>query len=98
MPKVLRSSREDALNPIEADQLLDACLDLLDNLVVRLPLFAGMRIGEVQHMERELQRQIDLEMLRQINKRFPGLIPGLLKLMAKYTAEDLERAVSPIKR
>ena len=49
MPKTLRSSKEDALNPIEADQLLNACLDTLDNVVVRLPLFAGLRIGEVQH-------------------------------------------------
>ena len=49
MPKALTSSRDDALNPIEVDQLLGACLDTLDNVVVRLLLFAGLRIGEVQH-------------------------------------------------
>jgi len=46
----LRSAREDALSPPEAGMLLDACRDVLDNLTVRLPLFAGMRIGEVQHL------------------------------------------------
>ncbi len=46
----LRSAKEDALNEVEAPLLLNACRDLLDNLVVRLPLYAGMRIGEVQHL------------------------------------------------
>jgi integrase len=46
----LRSAKEDALNPVEATYLLNACKDLLDNLVVRLPLYAGLRIGEVQHL------------------------------------------------
>ena len=46
----LRSAKEDALNPVEADMMLIACRDLLDNLVVRLPYFAGMRIGEIQHL------------------------------------------------
>jgi len=49
MPKSrLRSAKEDALSQVEADMLLTACRDLLDNLVVRLPLYAGLRIGEVQ--------------------------------------------------
>ena len=48
----LRSSKEDALNAEEARQLLRACRDELDHLTIRLPLFAGMRIGEVQHMLR----------------------------------------------
>jgi len=47
----LRSAREDALNPVEAKMLLDACHDLLDNLTIRLPLYTGMRIGEVQHLK-----------------------------------------------
>jgi len=47
----LRSAKEDALTGPQAGMLLDACRDLLDNLVVRLPLYAGMRIGEVQHLK-----------------------------------------------
>jgi len=47
----LRSAKEDALNEVEATMLLDACIDLLDNLTVRLPLYAGLRIGEVQHLK-----------------------------------------------
>lgn len=46
----LRSAKEDALNEVEAQLLLSACADLLDNLTIRLPLYAGMRIGEVQHL------------------------------------------------
>jgi len=48
----LRSAKEDALNEVEAGMLLNACRDLLDNLTARLPLFAGMRIGEVQHLKK----------------------------------------------
>ncbi len=48
----LRSAKEDALSQVEADILLTACCDLLDNLVVRLPLYAGLRIGEVQHLKK----------------------------------------------
>lgn len=47
----LRSAKEDAVNSVEANMLLDACHDLLDNLTIRLPLYAGMRIGEVQHLK-----------------------------------------------
>ena len=47
----LRSAKEDALNPVEASMLLHACRDLLDNLTIRLPLYTGMRIGEVQHLK-----------------------------------------------
>ena len=46
----LRSAKEDAVNEVEAVMLLNACRDLLDNLTVRLPLYAGLRIGEVQHL------------------------------------------------
>lgn len=46
-----RSAREDALTQTEAVILLNACRDLLDNLTIRLPLYAGMRIGEVQHLK-----------------------------------------------
>jgi hypothetical protein len=46
-----RSAKEDVLTQPEAIQLLQACSDLLDNLVVRLPLYAGRRIGEVQHLK-----------------------------------------------
>lgn len=48
----LRSAREDALNPTEAEELLTGCKGLLDHLVVRLPLFTGMRISEVVHLKR----------------------------------------------
>ncbi|TET39167.1 MAG: hypothetical protein E3J65_04275 [Dehalococcoidia bacterium] len=67
-------------------------IEIIQELATRLE-----RRRKVQQMERELRRQIDLETLQQINERFPGLIPGLLKLMAKYPTEDLERAVSPIR-
>ena len=50
MPKSLRQAKQDALNPQEAAVLLTGCIDLLDNLTIRLPLFAGLRIGEVQHL------------------------------------------------
>ena len=50
MPKALRSALDDALNPIEVDQLLKACRDNLDSLVVRLPLSVGLGIGEVNGM------------------------------------------------
>lgn len=46
----IRSAKQDALNEIEANMLLNACRDLLDNLTIRLPLYTGMRIGEVQHL------------------------------------------------
>jgi integrase len=52
MPKSrLRSAKEDTLTEVESQLLLNACRDLLDNLVVRLPLYAGLRIGEVQHLK-----------------------------------------------
>jgi integrase len=54
----LRSAKEDALNQVEAQILLNACRDLLDNLTVRLPLYAGLRIGEVQHLKKSW---LDLE-------------------------------------
>ena len=47
----IRSSREDALTEVEASILLSGCINTLDNLVVRLPLFAGLRIGEVAHLK-----------------------------------------------
>lgn len=51
MRNKLRSAKEDALNQVETDILLTVCRDLLDNLVVRLPYYAGLRIGEVQHLK-----------------------------------------------
>ncbi len=36
MPKALRSAKEDAFNPTKAAVLLNGCVDLLDNLAVRL--------------------------------------------------------------
>ena len=50
----IRSSKEDAISEVEANILLSGCVDLLDNLVVRLPLYTGMRIGEVQHLSRAI--------------------------------------------
>ena len=44
----IQSSKQDALNEVEAIMMLTACRDLLDNLTVRLPLYTGMRIGEVR--------------------------------------------------
>jgi integrase len=51
-PTKFRSAKEDVLNDVEAGMLLSACVDLLDNLVVRIPLYAGLRIGEVQHLKK----------------------------------------------
>jgi len=51
MRNKLRSAKEDALNQVEVYILLAVCRDALDNLVVRLPYYAGMRIGEVQHLK-----------------------------------------------
>ena len=48
----LRSAKEDAPTEVESQLLLIACRDLLDNLVVRLSLYAGLRIGEVQHLRK----------------------------------------------
>ena len=47
----IHSAKQDALNEVEATMLLSACRDLLDNLTIRLPLYTGMRIGEVQHLK-----------------------------------------------
>lgn len=52
MPNTLRSSREDVLNDEECKVLLAACRDPLDHLVIRLALYCGMRVGEIQHMTR----------------------------------------------
>ena len=46
----LLSAKRDARNEVEASIMLAACAKTLDNLLVRLPLYAGMRIGEVQHL------------------------------------------------
>ena len=48
---ILRSAKQDSLTEPEANLLLDACTNVLDNLVIRLPLYTGMRIGEVQHLK-----------------------------------------------
>ena len=49
MRNKLRNDKEDALSSAETDVLLAGCDDLLDYLTVKLPLFTGLRIGEVQH-------------------------------------------------
>jgi hypothetical protein len=46
----IRSAKQDAFNTSEAALLLSSCRDLLDHLIIRLPLFAGLRIDEVQHL------------------------------------------------
>ena len=53
MPGQLKglSCKKDALNPVEASMLLDACRDLPDNLTIRLPLCSGSRIREVQNLK-----------------------------------------------
>ena len=50
-PRRMWSSKEDAVNEVEAEMLLDACVSTLDYLVVGLPLLAGMRVGELQHLK-----------------------------------------------
>ncbi len=46
---VVRSSREDIINPYEERLLLANCNDLMDNIAVRFPLYLGLRLGEIQH-------------------------------------------------
>ncbi|MFC2032359.1 hypothetical protein ACFLUS_03220 [Chloroflexota bacterium] len=48
----IRSAKEDALNPVEANLLLNSCRDLPDNLTIGLPIYTGMRIGEAQHLKK----------------------------------------------
>ena len=43
------SSGEDVLTDAEASKILVACENFLDNVVVRVPLYTGMRIGEGPH-------------------------------------------------
>ena len=50
-PGRIWSSREDVINDVETGMLLDACLSPLDYLVVALPLYCGMRVGEIQHLK-----------------------------------------------
>ena len=42
MSTILRRARNDALNPPEVERLLSGCRDLLDNIVVLLPVSTGM--------------------------------------------------------
>ena len=72
----LRSAKEDALSEVEANMLLSACNDLLDNLVVRLPLFTGMRIGEVIGTVT-------------LNRQHPSLAGGRFKLVVPLSLGDL---------
>jgi integrase len=51
LPLAVRSAREDAINEVEFQILLSACDSLLDHIVVRLPYYMGMRVGEVQHLK-----------------------------------------------
>jgi len=37
----IRCAREDALNASECEELLSGCRSLLDNLMVRIPLYSG---------------------------------------------------------
>ena len=46
----IRCAREDALNASECEELLSGCRSLLDNLVVRIPLYSGMRVCEITHL------------------------------------------------
>ena len=50
-PRRMWSSKEDSVNEVEGEMLLDACLSPLDYITVGLPLFCGMRVGEVQHLK-----------------------------------------------
>ena len=52
MPKTARSARQDTVNPPEVKKLLWGYRDLLVNLVVCLPVFNGMRVGEILRMTR----------------------------------------------
>ena len=50
--KTIRSSKDDALTQAEIKILLAGCHDDLDELIVRLAAFRGLRISEIAHMRR----------------------------------------------
>lgn len=62
----------------------DAVLELVEELII-----SHERQRKLQQIRQELQCDIDLRVLREINQRFPRLIPALQKLMARYPAEEL---------
>jgi len=62
----------------------DTVLELVEELII-----SHERQRKLQQIRQELQRDIDLRVLREINQRFPRLIPALQKLMARYPAEEL---------
>lgn len=62
----------------------DTVLEVVENLITE-----HERQRKLQQLKYELQRDIDLRVLREINRRFPRLIPALQKLMTRYPAEEL---------
>jgi len=46
----LRSARQDALSDSDIGQIIGACRDVKDQLVIVVPLFAGLRVGELAHL------------------------------------------------
>jgi len=66
-------------------------------LVIEIVQELAARLRTQRKMER-LQREFDFQVLREINQRFPRLIPALQKLMAKYSWEDLAPALSRFTR
>lgn len=51
--KKVRHSKDDALNELELNILIDSCDDIFDRLVIILSGYEGMREGEIAHMEKE---------------------------------------------
>lgn len=49
MPTV-RSARQDVLSDEEIQQLTRVCRGIKDELVVVVPLYAGLRVGELAHL------------------------------------------------
>lgn len=53
---------------------------------------------QMQRRIQQIRREIDFKMLMEINRRFPRLIPELLRVTARYSAQDLLDALVPLKR
>jgi integrase len=45
-------AKQDALSDAEIEELKEACRDLKDRFVVWTPIYSGLRVGEVAHMNR----------------------------------------------
>lgn len=66
----------------------DTIIKVVEELIIR-----HEKQWKLQQIRRELQREIDFRVLRELNRRFPRLIPAVQKLMARYPAEEVAQAL-----